>query len=111
MSKALTKTLMVMAGGTGGHVYPAMAVADHLQAEGWRIVWLCTEGGMENCLIEGKGYDKAMIHMQGVRGKGLLGWLLLPVKLAKAFSQSMRAIRKQQPNVVLDIGGFAAFPG
>lgn len=111
MSKKLTKTLMVMAGGTGGHVYPAMAVADHLQAEGWRIVWLCTEGGMENKLIEGKGYSKAMIHMQGVRGKGLLGWLMLPVKLIKAFSQSRRAIKQHQPNVVLGMGGFAAFPG
>ncbi len=111
MSKTLAKTLMVMAGGTGGHVYPAMAVADYLQAEGWHIVWLCTEGGMENKLIEGKGYSKAMIHMQGVRGKGLLGWLLLPVKLAKAFSQSMHALKKHQPNVVLGMGGFAAFPG
>lgn len=111
MSKALTKTLMVMAGGTGGHVYPAMAVADHLKAEGWHIVWLCTEGGMENRLIEGKGYSQAMIHMQGVRGKGLLGWVLLPVKLAKALSQSMRAIKEHQPDVVLGMGGFAAFPG
>lgn len=111
MSKALTKTLMVMAGGTGGHVYPAMAVADYLKAEGWHIVWLCTEGGMENRLIEGKGYSKAMIHMQGVRGKGLLGWVLLPVKLAKALNQSMRAIKKHQPDVVLGMGGFAAFPG
>ncbi len=111
MSKALTKTLMVMAGGTGGHVYPAMAVADHLKAEGWHIVWLCTKGGMENRLIEGKGYSKAMIHMQGVRGKGLLGWVLLPVKLAKALNQSMRAIKKHQPDVVLGMGGFAAFPG
>ena len=72
-------TLMVMAGGTGGHVYPAMAVADALHAEGWNIVWLATEGGMENRLIEGKGYSKAMSHMQGVRGKGLAGWVLLPV--------------------------------
>jgi len=111
MSSPVTKTLMVMAGGTGGHVYPAMAVADYLQAEGWRIVWLCTAGGMENRLIEGKGYSKAMIQMQGVRGKGLLGWLLLPVKLIKAFSQSMRAIKQYQPDVVLGMGGFAAFPG
>jgi len=111
MSQSVTKTLMVMAGGTGGHVYPAMAVADHLQAEGWRIVWLCTAGGMENRLIEGKGYGKAMIHMQGVRGKGLLGWLMLPVKLIKAFSQSLHAIRQHQPDVVLGMGGFAAFPG
>jgi UDP-N-acetylglucosamine--N-acetylmuramyl-(pentapeptide) pyrophosphoryl-undecaprenol N-acetylglucosamine transferase len=111
MSQASTKTLMVMAGGTGGHVYPAMAVADYLKAKGWRIVWLCTEGGMENRLIEGKGYDKAMMHMQGVRGKGVLGWLLLPLKLAKAFVESRVAIKAYQPHVVLGMGGFAAFPG
>ncbi|MDO9206396.1 undecaprenyldiphospho-muramoylpentapeptide beta-N-acetylglucosaminyltransferase [Methylotenera sp.] len=114
MSVALNtskKTLMVMAGGTGGHVYPAMAVADYLKIMGWKIVWLCTEGGMENRLIEKSGYEKAMITMQGVRGKGLMGWLLLPVKLAKAFAQSTAAIRKHQPNVVLGMGGFAAFPG
>jgi UDP-N-acetylglucosamine--N-acetylmuramyl-(pentapeptide) pyrophosphoryl-undecaprenol N-acetylglucosamine transferase len=105
------KTLMVMAGGTGGHVYPAMAVADYLKGLGWKVVWLCTEGGMENRLIEGKGYSKAIITMQGVRGKGILGWFLLPVKLTKAFSQSLSALRQHQPNVVLGMGGFAAFPG
>ncbi|MFZ9641924.1 MAG: undecaprenyldiphospho-muramoylpentapeptide beta-N-acetylglucosaminyltransferase [Candidatus Methylopumilus sp.] len=105
------QTLMVMAGGTGGHVYPAMAVADYLQAQHWKIVWLATEGGMENRLIEGKGYQKAMMTMQGVRGKGLLGWLLLPIKLAKALAQSYQAMRQYQPNVVLGMGGFAAFPG
>ncbi len=105
------KTLMVMAGGTGGHVYPAMAVADYLKNLGWSIVWLCTEGGMENRLIENKGYEKAMITMRGVRGNGLMGWLLLPVKLTKAFAQSVAAIRQYQPNVVLGMGGFAAFPG
>jgi UDP-N-acetylglucosamine--N-acetylmuramyl-(pentapeptide) pyrophosphoryl-undecaprenol N-acetylglucosamine transferase len=104
-------TLMVMAGGTGGHVYPAMAVADYMQEHGWNIVWLCTENGMENRLIEGKNYKKAMITMQGVRGKGLLGWVLLPFKLAKALQQSFTAIRKHKPTVVLGMGGFAAFPG
>jgi UDP-N-acetylglucosamine--N-acetylmuramyl-(pentapeptide) pyrophosphoryl-undecaprenol N-acetylglucosamine transferase len=102
---------MVMAGGTGGHVYPAMAVADYMQEHGWSIVWLCTEGGMENKLIVGKDYKKAMMTMRGVRGKGLLGWLLLPIKLATAFKQSISAIRQHQPNVVLGMGGFAAFPG
>ena len=104
-------TIMIMAGGTGGHVYPAMAVADYLKEHGWKIVWLCTEGGMENRLIEGKKYDKAMITMRGVRGKGLMGWLLLPMKLFKASSQSHAAIKQCQPNVVLGMGGFAAFPG
>ena len=107
----MSKTIMIMAGGTGGHVYPAMAVADYLKAQGWKVVWLCTEGGMENRLIEGSGYDKAMITMQGVRGKGLAGWLLLPIKLFKASSQSHAAIKQYQPNVVLGMGGFAAFPG
>lgn len=104
-------TVMVMAGGTGGHVYPAMAVADYLKAHGWQVVWLATEGGMENRLIEGKGYTKAMMTMRGVRGKGMKGWLLLPIKLAKALSQAKRAIQEHQPNVVLGMGGFAAFPG
>ena len=107
----MSKTLMIMAGGTGGHVYPAMAVADNLKAQGWNIVWLCTEGGMENRLIENKDYQKAMITMRGVRGKGLMGWLLLPVKLSIALTQSYKAIAKYQPNLVLGMGGFAAFPG
>lgn len=104
-------TIMIMAGGTGGHVYPAMAVADYLTEHGWNVVWLCTEGGMENRLIEGKNYSKAMISMRGVRGKGLLSWLLLPYKLLVAFKQSFTAIRKHQPDVLLGMGGFAAFPG
>lgn len=104
-------TLMVMAGGTGGHVYPAIAVADALHAQGWRIVWLATEGGMENRLIADKPYDKASMTMQGVRGKGLMGWLTLPLKLLRAFAQARSAIRQYQPNVLLGMGGFAAFPG
>lgn len=107
----MNKTLMVMAGGTGGHVYPAMAVADYLKTKGWHIVWLCTEGGMENRLIASKDYQKAMITMRGVRGKGLLSWVLLPVKLSIALVQSYKAITKSQPNLVLGMGGFAAFPG
>jgi UDP-N-acetylglucosamine--N-acetylmuramyl-(pentapeptide) pyrophosphoryl-undecaprenol N-acetylglucosamine transferase len=105
------KTLMIMAGGTGGHVYPAMAVADYLKAQGWKIVWLATEGGMENRLIAGKDYQVAVIQMRGVRGKGVLRWLLLPLQLLIAFAQSFKAIRRYQPHVVLGMGGFAAFPG
>jgi UDP-N-acetylglucosamine--N-acetylmuramyl-(pentapeptide) pyrophosphoryl-undecaprenol N-acetylglucosamine transferase len=108
---ATTKTLLVMAGGTGGHVYPAMAVADHLQAKGWNIVWLCTVGGMENRLLANKNYQKAMMTMRGVRGKGLMGWLLLPIKLSLALAQAYSAIAKFKPNLVLGMGGFAAFPG
>ncbi len=105
------KTLMVMAGGTGGHVYPAIAVADYLQAKDWQVVWLATEGGMENRLIQDKPYRKATITMRGVRGKGLLGWVLLPFKLLLAFKQSLSALWQHKPDVVLGMGGFAAFPG
>lgn len=105
------KKLLVMAGGTGGHVYPAMAVADDLLSRGWKIMWLITEGGMENRLIAGKNYDVAVINMRGVRGKGLLRLVSLPFQLLKAFVQSFIVIKKYQPNVVLGMGGFAAFPG
>lgn len=105
------KTLMVMAGGTGGHVYPAMAVADYLRAKGWRVVWLATEGGMENRLIADKPYEVSVIRMRGVRGNGIKRWLMLPVQLAVAISQSYGAMREYKPAVVLGMGGFAAFPG
>lgn len=107
----MSGTLMIMAGGTGGHVYPAMAVADLLKAQGWRIVWLATEGGMENRLIAGKDYQVAVIQMRGVRGKGLVRWLLLPWQLIKACGQSLAILRRFDPDVVLGMGGFAAFPG
>jgi UDP-N-acetylglucosamine--N-acetylmuramyl-(pentapeptide) pyrophosphoryl-undecaprenol N-acetylglucosamine transferase len=111
VTQSKTGTLMVMAGGTGGHVYPAMAVADYMMTHGWKVVWLCTEGGMENKLIEDKSYSKAMMTMRGVRGKGSLGWVLLPIRLATAFKQSFSVIRLHRPTVVLGMGGFAAFPG
>jgi UDP-N-acetylglucosamine--N-acetylmuramyl-(pentapeptide) pyrophosphoryl-undecaprenol N-acetylglucosamine transferase len=113
MSATLTKqkTLMVMAGGTGGHVYPAIAVADYLITQGWQVIWLCTQGGMENRLIINKPYATGMITMQGVRGKGLSRWLLLPLHLAKAFKEAYQVIQESKPNLVLGMGGYAAFPG
>lgn len=104
-------TLMVMAGGTGGHVYPALAVAEHLRAQGWHIVWLATEGGMENRLIADKHYDVAVIRMSGVRGKGWLRKLAAPLQVLRACAQSWSAMRRYRPDVVLGMGGFAAFPG
>ncbi len=104
-------TLMIMAGGTGGHVYPAMAVADHLHAQGWKIVWLATEGGMENRLIAGKPYEVAMIRMRGIRGKGVVRKLAAPLQVLLACWQGWRAMHRQRPDVVLGMGGFAAFPG
>lgn len=107
----LSRRLMVMAGGTGGHVFPAMAVADFLLQKGWSVTWLATEGGMENRLIANKPYQVAMIRMSGVRGKGLLRKLTAPFQVLKACWQSCRAMRQHRPDVVLGMGGFAAFPG
>lgn len=105
------RTVLVMAGGTGGHVMPALAVAEALRAAGWRVVWLGTRAGMEAKLAVDKGFRMAWVRMAGVRGKGLLGKLLLPANLLAAFWQSARAIFRERPDVALGLGGYVAFPG
>jgi UDP-N-acetylglucosamine--N-acetylmuramyl-(pentapeptide) pyrophosphoryl-undecaprenol N-acetylglucosamine transferase len=102
---------MIMAGGTGGHIFPALAVAETLLAQGWRIVWLGSPAGMEAKLVAPRGYTMAWISMTGVRGKGLLRGLMLPLQLLVAFWQSARAIFAHRPNVVLGMGGYVSFPG
>jgi UDP-N-acetylglucosamine--N-acetylmuramyl-(pentapeptide) pyrophosphoryl-undecaprenol N-acetylglucosamine transferase len=102
---------MIMAGGTGGHVFPALAVADHLRALGWRVVWLGARTGMEATLVPKHGYEMAWVRFSGLRGKGLLAKLLLPLNLLVAFWQALRALRAQRPDVVLGMGGYIAFPG
>jgi UDP-N-acetylglucosamine--N-acetylmuramyl-(pentapeptide) pyrophosphoryl-undecaprenol N-acetylglucosamine transferase len=102
---------MIMAGGTGGHVFPALAVADHLRAHGWRVVWLGAPSGMEATLVPQHGYALAPVRFAGLRGKGVLAKLLLPLNLLVAFWQSLRAIRAHRPDVVLGMGGYIAFPG
>ncbi|HEY9145688.1 MAG TPA: undecaprenyldiphospho-muramoylpentapeptide beta-N-acetylglucosaminyltransferase [Thiobacillus sp.] len=108
---ALNRTLMVMAGGTGGHVYPALAVADALRARGWDVFWLGTRSGLEARVVPAAGIDMVWVSMGGVRGKGVLKKLLLPVTLLVAFWQSLRAILQRRPDVVLGMGGYTAFPG
>lgn len=105
------RTIMIMAGGTGGHIFPALAVAAHLQAQGWRIVWLGSKAGMESTLVAPHGYTMAWIAMSGVRGKGLWRLALLPLHLLIAFWQSARAIFAHRPDVVLGMGGYISFPG
>jgi UDP-N-acetylglucosamine--N-acetylmuramyl-(pentapeptide) pyrophosphoryl-undecaprenol N-acetylglucosamine transferase len=105
------RTLMVMAGGTGGHVYPALAVADALRARGWDVFWLGTRAGLEARVVPAAGIDMVWVSMGGVRGKGLLKKLLLPATLLVAFWQSFVAILKRRPDVVLGMGGYTAFPG
>jgi len=102
---------MIMAGGTGGHVFPALAVADCLYADGWRVVWLGARTGMEATLVPQRGHEMAWIRFSGLRGKGLLAKLALPLNLLVAFWQSLRAIRAHRPDVVLGMGGYIAFPG
>jgi len=100
-----------MAGGTGGHVYPALAVADVLRARGWNVFWLGTKNGLEARVVPAAGIDMVWVSMGGVRGKGLLKKLLLPLTLLVAFWQSLVAILKRRPDVVLGMGGYTAFPG
>lgn len=107
----MNRTLMIMAGGTGGHVMPALAVADYLRNEGWKIVWLGTRNGMEATLVPQHGHEMAWINFSGLRGKGLMRPVLLPLQLLRAFYQSLKAILTHRPHVVLGMGGYPAFPG
>ena len=102
---------MIAAGGTGGHVFPGLAVADWLRASGWRVVWLGSEAGMEAGLVAKRGYEMAPVKFSGVRGKGPIALFLLPLKLLLAFWQSARAIVAKRPDVVLGMGGYMSFPG
>lgn len=105
------RVLMIMAGGTGGHVYPALAVADALRARGWNVFWLGTRNGLEARVVPAAGIDMVWVSMGGLRGKGLLQKVFLPAMLLLAFWQSLRAILQRRPDVVLGMGGYTAFPG
>src|SRR5258706_3392564 len=107
----MARTIMIMAGGTGGHVFPGLAVADYLREAGWRVVWLGAKTGMEATLVPKRGYDTAWISFSGLRGKGPPAFLLLPLRLLVAFWQSARAIFAHRPDVVLGMGGYISFPG
>ncbi|MEZ5609062.1 MAG: undecaprenyldiphospho-muramoylpentapeptide beta-N-acetylglucosaminyltransferase [Rhodocyclaceae bacterium] len=105
------KTLMVMAGGTGGHIFPGIAVAEELRARGWRIVWMGNPDGMEARIVPQRGYETAWVRFGALRGKGLVRKLMLPLNLLSGFWQAWRAIRRTQPDVVLGMGGYITFPG
>jgi UDP-N-acetylglucosamine--N-acetylmuramyl-(pentapeptide) pyrophosphoryl-undecaprenol N-acetylglucosamine transferase len=105
------KTILIMAGGTGGHIFPGLAVAHEMRAAGWEVVWMGARGGMEERLVPPRGYRTAWIRAKAARGKGLVQKLLLPANLLYSFWESARLIRALKPNVVLGLGGYVAFPG
>ncbi|MFT6897014.1 MAG: UDP-N-acetylglucosamine--N-acetylmuramyl-(pentapeptide) pyrophosphoryl-undecaprenol N-acetylglucosamine transferase [Paraglaciecola sp.] len=107
----MNKTLLVMAGGTGGHVFPALAVADALTELGWHIHWLGTEERMEAKIVPKAGYAISFIDIAGVRGNGIARLLSAPFKIAKAILQARKILAQVKPDLVLGMGGFASGPG
>lgn len=107
----MTDTVLIMAGGTGGHVFPALAVATELQRRGMQIEWMGTQAGIESRLVPQAGITLHTIGIQGLRGKGLAGWLMAPIRLWKAVREARQVIQTVRPSLVLGMGGFASGPG
>lgn len=107
----MKKTLLVMAGGTGGHVFPGLAVADLLRSRGWNVVWMGNPDGMEAKLVPSRGYEMAWVRFGALRGKGVLRKLSLPFNLLSGCWQALKEIRRVKPDVVLGMGGYITVPG
>jgi len=101
----------VMAGGTGGHVFPALAVAEVLRRRGAEVFWIGTRAGMEARLVPEHGFEMEWVGIQGVRGKGLKALFTAPWKLARAVREAAVILRRRAPQAVLGMGGFVAGPG
>lgn len=109
------RAALVMAGGTGGHIFPGLAVAEALRERGWRVHWLGGKGtasrpSMESQLVPPQGFAFESIDFSGVRGKGPATLVFLPLRLLKAFWQSIQVVRRVQPDVVIGLGGYISFP-
>ena len=102
---------LVMAGGTGGHIFPGLAVAQALREKGWRVHWLGAPDSMESRLVPAQGFALELIDFGGVRGKGPLTLALLPLRLLRAFWQALGVVRRVQPDVLIGLGGYITFPG
>jgi UDP-N-acetylglucosamine--N-acetylmuramyl-(pentapeptide) pyrophosphoryl-undecaprenol N-acetylglucosamine transferase len=105
------RPVLIMAGGTGGHVFPALAVAKVLRERGVAVVWLGVPASMESRLVPANGFPIEWVRVAGVRGKGLAAWLLAPLRVAGAVLQSLSILRRVQPRVVLGAGGYVSGPG
>ncbi|MDG3089057.1 undecaprenyldiphospho-muramoylpentapeptide beta-N-acetylglucosaminyltransferase [Vibrio hannami] len=106
-----SKRLLVMAGGTGGHVFPGLAVAKQLQSEGWEIRWLGTEDRMEAELVPKHGIEIDFIKVKGLRGQGIAKLIKAPFQIVNAIFQARSHIKKWQPDAVLGMGGYVSGPG
>lgn len=107
---------LVMAGGTGGHIFPGLAVAEALRERGWRVHWLGGRGSaerpsMESQLVPARGLPFDSIDFGGLRGKGAVTMALLPLRLLRAFWQCVQLLRRVRPDVVIGLGGYVTFPG
>jgi len=111
MKRGTVPTVLIMAGGTGGHVFPALAAARVLRERGYEPVWLGTQRGMEAKLVPTQQIEIEWITVSGLRGKGAAAWLGAPFKLSAAVWQSLRVMRRRRPVVVLGAGGFVSGPG
>ncbi|AOE50465.1 undecaprenyldiphospho-muramoylpentapeptide beta-N-acetylglucosaminyltransferase [Kangiella sediminilitoris] len=111
MSDSVNKTILLMAGGTGGHIFPALAVGKHLQQQGWKLHWLGSEGGMEEELVPKHGIRMTLLPVKGIRKKGLTSLLKAPFQLLNSVLKARAVIKKVKPDVALGMGGFASGPG
>jgi UDP-N-acetylglucosamine--N-acetylmuramyl-(pentapeptide) pyrophosphoryl-undecaprenol N-acetylglucosamine transferase len=103
--------VLIMAGGTGGHVFPALAVAKVLRSRGIAVVWLGVPGSMESRLVPAQGFPIEWVRVAGIRGKGALAWLLAPLRIANAVAQAIGVLRRVRPRSVLGAGGYVSGPG
>jgi UDP-N-acetylglucosamine--N-acetylmuramyl-(pentapeptide) pyrophosphoryl-undecaprenol N-acetylglucosamine transferase len=108
---ATSATVLIMAGGTGGHIFPALTIAEHLRERGYHIEWLGTDKGLEVQVLKGTGIKLNFLSVTGVRGKGVVGLLLAPLMLIRAVWQALEVLRKVQPCCVLGMGGYVTGPG
>src|SRR5690606_39641378 len=106
-----TRTLVVMAGGTGGHIMPGLAVAHEMKTRGWQVLWIGNPERMEGSLVPEHGFEMLPLSFSGVRGKGVAALAKLPFTLLAACAQARRALGKARPDGVLGMGGYVAFPG
>ncbi len=105
-----TRIALVMAGGTGGHIFPGIAVAEGLRDAGWTVHWIGAPGSMESRLVPPRGFVFEPIAFSGVRGKGVFTLLLLPLRLLRAFWQSLQVVKRIKPDVAIGLGGYITFP-